>query len=391
MEAGPLGTPYGGALVDGVMPPEESRRALLRAARLPPLRIFSDFAYDAEKIALGAYSPLEGFMDSRTFESVVKRGRLPGGLPWPIPVILALSREEAATVRAGDEAALIDGEGSAFALIEAAEKYEYSKEEFVRGVYGTMDESHPNVRDINLHYGDVALAGKIKLIRRLAAPPGATELSPRETRAAFKSRGWKNIAAYQCRNPPHLAHEYMQKAALERDEIDGIFIHPVIGRLKAGDYKPEVIMESYRRVIEGYYPRERVVLAPLSITMRYAGPKAALFYAIVRKNYGATHYIVGRDQAGLGSFYDPYACHRIFDEFDVGIRVLRYRELFYCGICGFMASDKTCPHAQEHRESVSQTRMRQLIKERKPLPERFLRPEVIEVLGRGGVLIEQPG
>ena len=385
--AGPPGAPYGGALVDGVMSPEESRRASARAARLPSIRLFADFAYDAEKIALGAYSPLEGFMDSKSFESVVKRGRLPGGLPWTIPILLAPRPDDAAKIRSGDEVALLDGDARPFALLEAAEIYEYSKEDFARSVYGTVEETHPNVRDIIRDYGSIALAGEVRLIRRPASSSGPAELSPRETRALFKSKGWKNVAAYQCRNPPHLAHEYMQKAALERDEIDGLFIHPVIGRLKAGDFKPEVIMEAYRRVVEGYYPKEAVVLSPLAVTMRYAGPKAALFYAIVRKNYGATHFIVGRDQAGLGGLYDPYACHRIFDDFDVGVQALRYRELFYCRVCGFMASEKTCPHPQEHRESVSQTRMRQLIKEGKPLPQRFLRPEVIDLLSRGDVLI----
>ena len=193
---------------------------------------------------------------------------------------------------------------------------------------------------------------------------------------------------YQCRNPPHTAHEYIQKVSLEESSIDGLFIQPVIGRLKKGDYKPHVIMGAYREVVKGYYPADRVVLSSLSITMRYAGPKAALFLAIVRKNYGATHYIVGRDQAGVGKFYDPYACHRIFDQFKIGITPLRYMETFYCRICSSMATEKTCPHPAADHVSISQTRMRELLKEGKELPKEILRPEVIKILLGEDVIIE---
>ncbi|MDG6904833.1 MAG: sulfate adenylyltransferase [Nitrososphaerota archaeon] len=383
-----LGDPYGGALVNTELSKEESESRLRESNQMTRVRPFIDFIYDAEKISIGAYSPLDGFMDSATLQSVISRNRLPSGLPWTIPIILAPKSEEVKSVKEGDEVALLDWNDSPFALLKVREKFSYSKEEFAKGAYGTTDQSHPNVYDIYNNYGDVALAGRVSLMRKLELPTVTYELSPRETRKLFNDKGWKNVVAYQCRNPPHTAHEYIQKVSLENSEIDGLFIQPVIGRLKRGDYKPGVIMEAYKAVVGGYYPSDRVVLSSLSITMRYAGPKAALFYAIVRKNYGSTHYIVGRDQAGVGKFYDPYACHRIFDEFDVGVVPLRYMETFYCKVCKSMATSKTCPHSSEEHIAISQTRMRELLKEGKDLPTEILRPEVIKVLGRGEVILE---
>lgn len=378
--------PYGGRLVNRVLPDEKLEYRLGEAKELTGIQPFIDFIYDAEKLAIGAYSPLEGFADSQTFESVVRDSRLPSGLPWTIPIILAIPEEKAP--REGDEVALLDWDNSPFATMKVEEKFHYSKEGFARGAYGTTDTAHPNVYDIYQNYGGIALAGKVDLIRRLVLPTVKFELSPLETRDLFNKKSWKNVVGYQCRNPPHTAHEYLQRVSLENAEIDGLFIQPVIGRLKKGDYKPSVIMEAYRGVMDAYYPKERAVLSSLSITMRYAGPKAALFYAIVRKNYGATHYIVGRDQAGVGKFYDPYACHKIFDQFDIGITPLKYMETFYCRSCGSMATEKTCPHSQEHRLSISQTKMRELLREGKDLPTEILRPEVINVLRKGNVILE---
>lgn len=382
--------PYGGVLVNRVLPRNQINEKIRQSQEMPRIQPFIDFIYDTEKIALGAYSPLEGFMDSKSFESVTSQNRLPNGLPWTIPIVLATKDEEVEKqeVREGEEVALLDWSGNPFAILDVTEKFHYSKEKFAMGAYGTTDINHPNVYDIYNNYGNTALAGKVTLIKRLELPTVKYELSPRETRELFKSRGWKSVVAYQCRNPPHTAHEYIQKVSLESSEIDGLLIHPVIGRLKKGDYKPSVIMEAYKQVVANYYPQDRVVLSSLSITMRYAGPKAALFYAIVRKNYGATHYIVGRDQAGVGKFYDPYACHRIFDEYDVGTKPLRYMETFYCKVCRSMATERTCPHHGEDRLSISQTRMRELLKEKKELPNEILRPEVIRVLSQGDVILE---
>ncbi|MCI4347611.1 MAG: sulfate adenylyltransferase, partial [Thermoplasmata archaeon] len=193
-------------------------------------------------------------------------------------------------------------------------------------------------------------------------------------------KGWRNVAAYQCRNPPHTAHEYLQRVTLERDDVDGLFIHPVVGRLKKGDYRPDVIMAAYEALVRTYYPETRVVLSPLTITMRYGGPKAALFLAIVRKNYGCNRYIVGRDQAGVGSYYDPYAAHRIFDQYDIGVLALRYEESFFCARCGWMASEKTCPHPAAGRIDTSQTRIRKALADGGEIPPELVRPEVANIL-----------
>jgi sulfate adenylyltransferase len=357
------------------------------------LSSFVDFVYDAEKIAIGAYSPLEGFMDEASFVSVISENRLPNGLPWTMPIILAPSDDnDVKTIwemREGDDVALRTSNGDVFAFLHLAQKFAYNKEAFASRVYGTTDISHPNVADLYKNYGAVALAGKIDLIRRLGHGSMMPELTPSETREYIRGRGWRNVVAYQCRNPPHTAHEYLQRCALENADIDGLFIHPVVGRLKSGDYKPEVIMEAYEVAVQKYYRKERVLLSPLLITMRYAGPKAALFLAIVRKNYGATHYIVGRDQAGVRNFYRPYDCHRIFDDYEIGIIPLRYTETFYCKACGWMATEKTCPHPESEHLSTSQTKIRDLLKQGKDLPEQILRPEVAEILGRPDVILER--
>ena len=381
------GEPYGGRLVDLAVLAGKADDKLKEAQELTKIAPFIDFVYDVEKIAVGAYSPLEGFMDSATFRSVTSDSRLPNGLPWTIPIVLAVKGEQVKGIREGETVALADWKGEVFATLGVKELYPLPKEEFAQAAYGTTDPDHPNVGDIFNSYGEMAVAGKVSLLRRLELPTVTSEMTPRETRDLFKSKGWRNVVAYQCRNPPHTAHEYIQKVSLEGSEIDGLLVQPVIGRLKKGDYKPDVIMEAYRRVVEGYYPKDRVVLSSLSITMRYAGPKAALFLAIIRKNYGATHYIVGRDQAGVGKYYDPYACHRIFDQFDIGITPMRYLETFYCKVCKAMATAKTCPHPEADHLAISQTRMRQLLQERKELPTEILRPEVIAVLKRGDVVL----
>jgi len=237
--------------------------------------------------------------------------------------------------------------------------------------------------------GETALAGRIDLLRRLDHPTGALELDPAETRAEFARRGWKNVAAYQTRNVPHTAHEYLQRCTLEREDVDGLFVHPVLGRLKKGDYRPQVILEAYRALVENYYPANRVLLASLSISMRYGGPKAALFLAIVRKNFGCGLYIVGRDQAGVGKYYDPFACQRIFDEYPIDVVPLKYAETYFCRECGWMASARTCSHGPEHRLDTSQTRIREALSRGEALPKEIIRPEVAKVLARGDVLLTE--
>ena len=384
--------PHGGRLVQRILGENEQSRRVDefkdRMRLAPPI----DAVYDAEKIAFGAYSPLDGFMDEASFDAVTKLGRLPDDLPWTIPIVLAPTGKDAhqllGQAKEGDEIALLDGRGQFFALFHLGERFKLDRHRFAERTYGTTDPKHPNVADI-FGLGEVAVSGRVTLVRRLEYPHQQFEATPAECRAEFARKGWRTVAAYQCRNPPHTAHEYLQRVTLDRYDVDGLFIHPVVGRLKKGDYKPDVILRSYEALIKAYYPQNRVQLNSLSITMRYGGPKAAIFLAIVRKNYGCSHYIVGRDQAGVGSYYEPYACQRIFDEYDLGVVPLRYEETFYCRRCGWMATTKTCSHGESDRIQTSQTRIRQALLAREPLPTEIIRPEVAEILsGTESLLME---
>ncbi|MGA8302205.1 MAG: sulfate adenylyltransferase [Thermoplasmata archaeon] len=385
-------SPHGGRLVDRLKPAAELQRREAERKDLLILRPFIDQVLDAEKIGIGAYSPLEGFQDGATVESIVATNRLPNGLPWTMPIVLAPTGKENLSVlnvaQAGDEIGLVDAEGQLFALLHLEEKFPLDKSRIAEAVYATRDPAHPNVADL-LASGDTALAGPIDLLRRLNHPTGALELSPAEARAEFARRGWKNVVAYQTRNVPHTAHEYLQRCVLEREEVDGLLIHPVLGRLKKGDYRPSVILAAYQELVRNYYPAERVLLAALSITMRYAGPKAALFLAIVRKNYGCGMYIVGRDQAGVGKYYDPFDCQRIFDQYPIDVVPLKFAETFFCRSCGWMATSRTCAHPAEDRMNTSQTRIREALSRGEALPKEIIRPEVARVLSGGDVLLKE--
>ena len=386
--------PHGGRLVERRLSDAERVRRESELSALPKVELAIDQLYDLEKIAIGAYSPLEGFMDSATLASVLDTGRLPNDLPWSLPILLPLARPEdratAERLRPGEEVALVDRERRLRGILHFEEAVHFDPRKVAQSAFGTTDPTHPNVPDL-LSGGDIALAGKVEA----ATPPPTgrelVELSPRASRELFRSRGWKNVAAYQCRNPPHTAHEYLQRITLEREDVDGLFIHPVVGRLKKGDYRPDVILRAYEALVRSYCATDRVVLSPLTISMRYAGPKAALFLAIVRKNYGCSRYIVGRDQAGVGKFYDPYACHRIFDQFDIGILPLRYEEAFFCRACGAMATAKTCPHPPSARVDTSQTRIRQALQSGGEIPPELLRPEVAAILRQPDVLLTDGG
>lgn len=382
-------SPHGGRLIDRQVGVRERERRDSEVAALPKIRPSIDDLYDAEKIGIGAYSPLDGFLGPAELESILRSGRLTSGLAWPMPILLTPPGPENAAVVAalqpGDEAGIVDDRGHLVAILHLEEKFAWDRAALAQSVYGTKDPQHPNVGDLQ-SAGPVALSGRIDLIRRLDLPTGPDERSPAETRAEFDRRGWHHVAAYQCRNPPHTAHEYIQRLTLEREDVDALLIHPVVGRLKKGDYRPDVILEAYRALVSHYYSDKRVMLAAFSIAMRYAGPKAALFLAIVRKNYGCDTYIVGRDQAGVGKYYDPYACHRIFDEFPIEIRPLRYEETFFCRTCGWMASAKVCSHPAEDRLDTSQTRIRKALTEGIPPPKEILRPEVFAILNRPGVV-----
>jgi sulfate adenylyltransferase len=379
--------PYGGKLVNRVMSEKKRERVLQEAKEM--LGIEADLAIllDAEKIATGAYSPLEGFMEFESYSEVLYKNRLPNGLPWTIPIIFTPRNPEAIlNVKDGEEIILKDSWQRPVAVLHFREKFAINKSDLAKKVYGTIDPLHPNIKELQ-NNGSIALAGEVELIEKIRTPFVDVEPSPAEMRKIFRQKGWRTIAGYQCRNPPHLAHEYIQRCAMEF--VDGLLIHPVVGKLKKGDYKPEVIIQAYEALVRNYYPERRALLFPLTIAMRYAGPKAAIFLAIIRKNYGCTHFIVGRDIAGVGNYYDPFAAHRIFDELDIGIKLLKFEETFYCERCSWAASNKTCRHGSKHRVDISQTKIRAMLRNGEKIPAWIMRPEVAEVLSGRNVLIDK--
>lgn len=374
--------PHGGVLINRFLPEPERRAQQHRAHALKRLALDPWNISDVEMIAVGAFSPLEGFMGRDDYESVLERGRLANGLPWTIPITLAVGREEAVRLDAGEDIALADASGRILALLHLEEKYAADKTREALRVFGTTDQAHPGVARL-FRIGEIYLAGKISLLDRPPHPYQKYLLDPGDARRLFQEKGWKRIVGFQTRNPIHRAHEYLQKCALEI--ADGLFLHPLVGETKSDDIPTEVRMRCYEVLLEHYYPRDRVVLAIYPAAMRYAGPREAIFHALVRKNYGCTHFIVGRDHAGVGRYYGSFDAHRIFDEFDpseIGITPLFFDNAFYCRRCNGMATSKTCPHAESDRLTLSGTDVRDLLRQGKPLPPEFTRPEVAEVLAR---------
>jgi len=365
--------PHGGRLIDLILKVEEREKVLRETNKKPRITVNQELAGDIQNIATGVFSPLEGFMGKEDFYSVLYRKRLTSGVPWTIPVVLDVSREEADKL--GDEVALFYNE-TPIATFRVEEKYTYDKEELAKEVFGTTDRRHPGVAKV-MGLKDVFLGGRIRLLGEIETPFSNYSLKPIETRVLFEAEGWRTVVGFQTRNVPHLGHEYVQKTALTF--VDGIFINPVIGRKKVGDFKDEVILKSYESLIENYYLRERAVMAILQTEMRYAGPREAIFHAIVRKNFGCTHFIVGRDHAGVGNFYPPYAAQEIFDEFpDLGIVPLFFTAFFYCKRCSSVANEKTCPHGEKDRVDFSGTILRDLLLKGEKPPYELIRPEVAD-------------
>lgn len=381
--------PHGGRLVTNRLTPRASERLRDEMRDLPKLWPEPEQLLDAEQIGIGAYSPLDGFMDQETLDKVLLASRLPNSLPWTIPILLSppgsRNRRTIETARPGDELALLDAQDQLVARLRLRESYPLERTRIAREVYRTTDARHPNVAGLH-RTGDTVLAGPVELVARSESDLSPFELTPTETRGMFYRRRWSAVAAFQTRNVPHRAHEHLQRMTLDRDEIDGLFIHPVVGRPKAGDYRPAVVMAAYETLIENYLPFDRVVLASLSIGMRFAGPRAALFLGIVRKNYGCSHYIVGRDQAGINGYFDPYESQRIFDEHPVGVVPLRFPESFLCRRCDGIVSARSCPHPERERVDISQTRVRRALAQGEPPPPDLLRPEVVALLRSVGSL-----
>ena len=373
--------PHGGRLVNRIQDERAPEEHWIKT--LPRIALDAWTIADVELIAVGAYSPLEGFMGKDDYESVLERKRLANGLPWTIPITLAVMPTEAEKLGQGEPLVLTDQRGRVLGLLDLEQKYRVDKKREARLVFATTDAAHPGVRRL-YETGDVYLAGKIRLFYRPQHPEYEPYwLNPADARRVFQQRGWRTIVGFQTRNPIHRAHEYIQKCALEI--VDGLFLHPLVGETKSDDIPTPVRMRCYEVLLRHYYPLERVVLGVYPAAMRYAGPREAVFHAIVRKNYGCTHFIVGRDHAGVGKYYGSFDAHRIFEEFDpqeLGITPLFFDNAFYCRRCGGMASAKTCPHGGSDRLTLSGTEVRRPLRAGEPLPPEFTRPEVAEVLAQ---------
>ncbi|MGQ9721543.1 MAG: sulfate adenylyltransferase [Candidatus Jordarchaeum sp.] len=371
--------PHGGKLVNREIPEHQKEKFLEQASELPIININEGLAKDVENIAKGVFSPLEGFLLEEDYSSVLDEKRLADDLPWTIPIVLDAPSNF--KIGSGDTI-ILSYENGTLALMQIEEVYKYDKEEFAQKVYGTTDTKHPGVVKVN-DLGDRLLGGKINLITEMKTPFSKYNLRPVETRILFREKGWRTIVGFQTRNAPHLGHEYVQKTALTF--VDGVFINPVIGKKKAGDFRDEVILEAYDALIKNYYLKDRAVMSILPFEMRYAGPREAIFHAIVRKNFGCTHFIVGRDHAGVGDFYPPYAAQDIFDEFpDLGIIPLFFKAFYYCKKCGSVVNEKTCPHEEEHCIKFSGTKIREILISGRYPPKEMMRPEVVDIILRSG-------
>ncbi|NLF01479.1 MAG: sulfate adenylyltransferase [Anaerolineales bacterium] len=380
--------PHGGVLVDRVLRGEVREAVQERAEHMLRIPLDPMALSDLELIATGALSPLTGFMGRVDYDRCVQDMRLANGLVWGVPVTLAAPDELAARITEGQEVALCEGD-RVLAVMEVAEKFSNdreTKEREAREVYRTTDEAHPGVARLYANH-ETFLGGDVWLVEWPSAVRAEfPELrhTPAESRRIFARRGWQTVVGFQTRNPIHRAHEYIQKTALEI--VDGLFVHPLVGETKSDDIPADVRIASYEAILRDYYPADRVVLGVFPAAMRYAGPREAIFHALARKNYGCTHFIVGRDHAGVGKYYGTYDAQRIFDEFtadEIGIVPLKFEHAFYCKKCGAVVSSKTCPHGKEDHVFLSGTQVRQMLERGETLPEEFTRPEVARVLAEG--------
>lgn len=370
--------PHGGALVDRVADDRAARELLAESARLPVISLDERSVCDVVCLALGVYSPLDGFVGSADYRSIIESLRLADGTIWPIPIVLPVPRDAASGLREGSTVALAN-DGSLLARMEIEELYEADHPHEVRAVFGTDDVAHPGVFSV-VSRSSLYAAGPITLLQ---APPTqfpAESLTPAQTRAAFRERGWRTVAGFQTRNPVHRAHEYLQKVALEM--VDGLLLHPLVGATKDDDVPADVRMRCYRTLLERYYPRGRTMLAVFPAAMRYAGPREAVLHAIARKNYGCSHFIVGRDHAGVGNYYGTYDAQHIFDslEDELGMTILRFEHAFWCKACESMATTKTCPHPSDDHVTLSGSKVRELLRSGQRPPAEFSRPEVADIL-----------
>jgi sulfate adenylyltransferase len=373
--------PHGGYLVNRLIEGSEREALIERSKDLKQVKLGPREISDLELIAIGGLSPLEGFQGKADYHNILKNKRLANGLPWTIPITLSTSRDESSSFREGAQISLIDSTGAVVAVMDLEEKFSQYREEEAKSTYGTNDQAHPGVAAL-YKTGEVLLAGKVYVLNRPVHQDFQQyRLDPKRSREVFRQKGWRSIVGFQTRNPVHRAHEYIQKVAMET--VDGLFLHPLVGETKGDDIPADIRMQCYEVLLELYYPKQRVVLGVNPAAMRYAGPMEAIFHAIIRKNYGCSHFIVGRDHAGVGNYYGTYDAHHIFDEFapqELGITPMFFDHTFYCKSCGNMASKKTCPHDVSHHVILSGTKVRELLRKGETPPVEFTRPEVARVL-----------
>lgn len=369
--------PHGGRLINRLTQSNQIDTRKREAAKLPNVSVSSELRIDLENIAVGLYSPLNGPLGQNDYASVLKVGRLSNDTSWTIPILLDVSEKDSAKFSVGDTITL-SCDGETFALLDVSDKYNWDRERYCTSIYKTTEPEHPGVQKTR-EMNPVLVGGDIELFNETPGVFPQYRLKPEETRYLFKEKGWRTVAGFQTRNAPHIGHEYVQKTALSF--VDGLFINPLIGKKKSGDFTDIVIIESYEAMIRNYFLKNSAILVTLEMEMRYAGPKEAIHHAIVRKNYGCSHFIVGRDHAGVGSYYGPFEAQEIFDEYpDLGIAPIFFRNFFHCRKCGGPQNDKICPHGEEDRENYKGRFMRQLLLEGKHPDPTQMRPEVTEAI-----------
>ena len=375
--------PHGGTLVNRIVEGTEREQLIENAKSLHSIILNQWSLSDLELIGIGGFSPLTGFMNQADYESVVENVHLKNGHVWSVPITLPVSQTEANNLEIGEQVALYGEDGTLYGVLDLEEKYTYDKEKEAQHVYGTTDNAHPGVKKV-YEKGEYYLAGPIQLINRPQHDAFVDyHLDPLETRQLFNELNWKTVVGFQTRNPVHRAHEYIQKSALEI--VDGLLLNPLVGETKSDDIPAEVRMESYQAILKNYFPENRARLVIYPAAMRYAGPREAILHALVRQNYGCTHFIVGRDHAGVGDYYGAYEAQEFISQFEneLDIQILKFEHAFYCEACGNMATAKTCPHDASNHLHLSGTKVREKLRNGESLPEKFSRPEVANVLIKG--------